>query len=192
MITASFNSIQSATFAIADRDLPAEVNVCKNHRIRPTRLVTVQTSSGITDSATVSAQCGDDSVCIIPIGKTLQVDTSLNLGALIVRGTVQWNDDTQVNPSAFICAGYVAVEGQGKWDMDLQVKDAYIYIKDNGAVHHKLRTRAFGSYASSATDYPTIDINGRDLVRTWSLLSQPIRSGDNKMSLMHDAHLMGW
>mmetsp|Transcript_15892 Transcript_15892/g.33623 ORF Transcript_15892/g.33623 Transcript_15892/m.33623 type:complete len:226 (+) Transcript_15892:504-1181(+) len=188
----NFNSIQAASYAVADENLPLDMDVCKSNHNPPTREVTLQVSNGIADSATVAGQCGNDSTCIIPLGTTLQVDTSLNLGALIVRGTVQWNDDTQVNPSAFICAGYVAVEGQGKWDMDLQVKDAYIYIKDNGAVHHHLRARAFGSYASTATDYPTIDINGRELVRTWSLLSHPIRSGDNKMSLMHDAHLMGW
>ena len=140
----------------------------------------------------VSGQCGDNSTCIIPIGMTLQVDTSLNLGALIVRGTVDWNDDTQVNPSAFLCAGYVVVEGHGKWDMDLQAKDAYIYIKDNGAVHNHLRSRAFGSYAATASDYPIIDVNGRELARTWSLLSYPIQSGDNRIALMHNANFMGW
>ncbi len=120
------------------------------------------------------------------------MDAGLNLGALIVRGTVEWNDDTQVDPSSYLCAGYVAVEGQGKWDMDLQDKDAYIYIKDNGAVHKGLRSRAFGSYAATDSDYPVIDINGRELVRTWSLLSEPIQVGNDKVKLMHNAHLMGW
>ena len=73
-----------------------------------------------------------------------------------------------------------------------QEKDAFIYIKDNGAVHDKLRSRAFGSYAYAEGDYPMIDINGRELVRTWSLLADPVRSGDEKMKLMHNAHLMGW
>ena len=76
--------------------------------------------------------------------------------------------------------------------MDLQAKKAYIYIKDNGAVHDNLRSRAFGSHAATASDYPMIDINGRELVRTWSLLLNPIRSGDNKIALMHNAHFMGW
>ena len=188
----NFDSIQAASYAVADGDLPLELNVCKNNQSPPTREVTIQASSGVVDSSTVSGQCGDDSICIIPIGTTLQVDTSLNLGALIVMGAVEWNDDTQVHPSAFVCAGYVAVEGHGKWDMDLQAKDAYIYIKDNGAVHHHLRSRAFGSYAATDSDYPMIDINGRELVRTWSLLSNPIQSGDDKITLMHNAHLMGW
>jgi hypothetical protein len=111
---------------------------------------------------------------------------------LVVRGVVEWNDITQINSRAFVCAGYVAVEGHGKWDMDLQSKSAFIYIKDNGAVHNNLRSRAFGSYAATDSDYPIIDINGREMVRTWSLLSDPIGISDSKMTLMHDANLMGW
>ena len=193
--TASFNFIQAASYAVADDDLPFELNVCKNSNndSPPTREVTVQAASSVIDSSTVFNQCGDDSICIIPFGTTLQMNTNLNVGALIVRGSVEWNDDTQVQPSAFLCAGYVVVEGHGKWDMDLQQeKDVFIYIKDNGAVHDKLRSRAFGSYAYAEGDYPMIDINGRELVRTWSLLADPVRSGDEKMKLMHNAHLMGW
>ena len=76
--------------------------------------------------------------------------------------------------------------------MDLQAKDAFIYVKDNGAVHSNLRPRAFGSYASTDSDYPIIDISGRELVRTWSLLSNPIQRGDKRIMLMYNAHLMGW
>lgn len=183
--------MQAATYAVANDDLPTEMNVCKINRLPPTRQVTVQASNCFT-SSTVSSQCGDDSICTIPLGVSLQVDTSLNLGALIVKGTVEWNDDTQVNSSAFVCAGYIAVEGQGKWEMDIQVKDAYIYIKDNGAVHTKLRSRAFGTWAETSSDYPMIDITGRDLARTWSLLSVPVQSGDIMIKLMHNAALMGW
>lgn len=136
--------MQAASYAVADGDLPLDLNVCKDDRNPPTREVTVQSSNGVVGSASVTSQCGMDSVCIVPIGTTLQVDRSLNLAALVVRGTVEWNDGTQAHHSAFLCAGYVAIEGQGKWDMDLQVKDAYVYIKDNGAVHHNLRSRAFG------------------------------------------------
>mmetsp|Transcript_32276 Transcript_32276/g.67849 ORF Transcript_32276/g.67849 Transcript_32276/m.67849 type:complete len:1275 (+) Transcript_32276:77-3901(+) len=189
----NFDSMQAASYAVADGDLPIDMDVCKTNQSPPTREVTVQASTnGVIDSSSITNQCGNDSICIIPIGTTLQVDTSLNLGALIVRGTVEWNDITQVHPSAFLCAGYVAVEGQGKWDMDLQVSDAFIYIKDNGAVHHHLRSRAFGSFASTASDCPTIDIMGREMLRTWSLLSTPIQSGDDKITLMHNGHLMGW
>ncbi|KAK1742392.1 hypothetical protein QTG54_006957 [Skeletonema marinoi] len=76
--------------------------------------------------------------------------------------------------------------------MDLQSKDAFVYIKDNGAVHSMLRSRGFGSAALNAGDYPTIDINGRDLARTWSLLSKPLHPGMDKIELMHNANLMDW
>ncbi len=69
---------------------------------------------------------------------------------------------------------------------------AYVYIKDNGAVHGVLRSRAFGTAATNPGDYPVIDIRGREMSRTWSLLSRPIVVGDGKMTLMHHANLMGW
>ncbi|KAL9179269.1 hypothetical protein ACHAXT_008559 [Thalassiosira profunda] len=189
---ANFDAMQAASYAVADGDLPFELDVCKNDGLAPSRAVTVQAPTGIVDSATVAAQCGIDSVCTIPIGTTWLFDSSANLGALVVQGAVEWTDETQVSASAFLCTGYVAVEGQGSWEIDLQEKDAFIFIKDNGAIHHHLRSRAFGSYAATASDYPIIDIKGRELVRTWSLLSDPLQSGDDKMNLMHNAHLMGW
>ena len=190
--TAKFDAMQAATYAVADGDLPPELDVCKNDNIVPTRKVTVEVPTEVVDSSTVAAQCGDDSVCLIPFGTTFRVDRSINLGALVVEGAVEWTDETQVSPRAFLCAGYVAVEGNGLWNMNLQEKTVYIYIKDNGAAHDHLRSRAFGSYAATAGDYPIIDITGRELVRTWSLLSNPIQTGDDMMELMHNAHLMGW
>jgi len=173
---------------------PDLLSVCKDKGNNPpSREVVVQADSGgLINSEAVSTQCSTDSVCVIPLGTTLEVDTSLNLAALVVKGVVEWNDETQVSQSAFICAGYIAVEGHGKWEMDLQSKDAFVYIKDNGAVHTKLRSRGFGSVAMNNGDYPTIDINGRDLARTWSLLSKPLLPGDDKIELMHNANLMDW
>ncbi len=196
--TEKFDSIQAASYSVIDdpdATLPPDLlSVCKDKGNNPpAREVVVQAdSSGLINSSAVSIQCSDDSVCVIPFGTTLQVDTSLSLAALIVMGIVEWTDDTQLNPSAFICAGYIAVEGFGKWEMDLQSKDAFVYIKDNGAVHDKLRSRGFGSVALNNGDYPTIDINGRDLARTWSLLSKPLHQGDDRIELMHNAILMGW
>ena len=196
--TENFDSIQAASYSVIDdpdANLPPELlSVCKDKGIDPpAREVVVQAdSSGHINSSTVSTQCGGDSVCIIPFGTTLQVDTSLSLAALIVKGVVEWTDDTQVNPSAFMCAGYIAVEGLGKWEMDLQSKDSFVYIKDNGAVHPILRSRSFGSAAMNIGDYPTIDISGRELARTWSLLSKPLHQGDGTIQLMHNPNFMGW
>ena len=197
--TENFDSIQAASYSVIDdpdANLPPDLlSVCKDKDINPpAREVVVQTNAtnGLINSSTLSTHCGGDSVCVIPFGTTLQVDTSLSLAALIVKGVVEWTDDTQVNPSAFMCAGYIAVEGFGKWEMDVQTKDSFVYIKDNGAVHPMLRSRSFGSTAMNIGDYPTININGRELARTWSLLSKPLLQGDDKVQLMHNPNLMGW
>ena len=191
--TANFKKMQAATYSVADNDLPIELDVCKNSNApTPTQEITVQAPYGsVVDSSTVLDQCGNDSICIVPLGVTLQVNTNLNLGALIVQGELEWTDSTQANPSAFVCGGYIVVEGNGVWNMDLQTKNGIIYLKNNGAVHSKLRTRAFGSHAEDG-DYPQIDIKGRELRRTWSLLSVPIQAGDTKIKLMHNARIMGW
>lgn len=171
----------------------ALVGTCGNSGAVALSQVTVRASAnGFVDSNLVSEQCGDHSICIIPTGTTFQVNSSIDLGALVVRGVVEWNDSTQVDERVFLCAGFIAIEGHGKWEMDLQNKDAFIYIKDNGATHDHLRSRAFGSVAMMDSDYPIIDINGRELGRTWSLLAEPLRHGDVKVKLMHDPNLMGW
>ena len=201
--TANFDSINAASYVeVEDTNAgnvpPNLLSACSGSNPAtdaPSKQITVQAPgvNGIVSSSEVSTQCGTDSTCILPAGTTLRVDTNLNLGALLVRGGVEWTDSTQLDASAFICAGYVAVEGQGKWEMDLQTKTAYIYLKDNGATHHTLRTRAFGGHAENfGEDNPTIDIKGREMKRTWSLLSQPLSQGDVEMRLMHDPNLMEW
>jgi len=192
-----FDIMQTASYAMIEdgkERLPdALVDTCSNSVAVALSQVTVRASTnGFVDSNLVSEQCGDHSICTIPFGTTFQVNSSINLGALIVRGVVEWNDSTQVDERAFLCAGFVAIEGHGKWEMDLQNKDAFIYIKDNGATHDHLRSRAFGSVAMMDSDYPVIDINGHELKRTWSLLSEPLRHGDETVKLMHDPNLMGW
>jgi hypothetical protein len=194
--------MQSKTYAIASSNLPFEMNFCKNNNVQPTRNVVVVAppgSGGIVTASEVSAQCGGDSVCIVPSGTTLWMVgvNGLNVGALIVRGVLEWNDNESAlggrgPPALFLCAGYVAVEGRGRFAMDLQIKSGYVYIKDNGAVHAHLHSRAFGSVATSTGDYPVVEISGRELARTWSLLSKPLFVGDTKMTLMHNANLMGW
>ena len=150
---ANFDAIDSATYSVvkdSPDSLPTDLlSVCSNiGTIASSGEVIVQAdATGVVDSATLSAQCGNNSVCIIPFGTTFQVDDNINLGALIVRGTVEWNDVTTqsyMENDMYLCAGYVAVEGNGKWEMDLQSKGAFIYIKDNGFEHGHLRSRAFG------------------------------------------------
>lgn len=127
--SANFDAINAAQYSIV-RDSPellpsGLLSTCAsniNNNIPPSSTqVSVQPSDtnngNIVTSSEVASQCGDNTVCIIPFGTTWSVDSSINLGALIVRGSVEWYDSTQVLDNAYLCAGYVAVEGNGSWDM---------------------------------------------------------------------------
>ena len=165
----NFDSINTATYSVvkdSPNSLPSNLlSTCGNIGSLTTPSsgeVTVQVavddgSTSIVNSTTVSSQCNDTTVCIIPFGMTFQVDASINLGALIVRGNVEWTDDTMMmdvvadddsSGGIFVCAGYIVVEGLGKWEMNVQGskgnKNPVIYIKDNGFEHAHLRSRAFG------------------------------------------------
>ena len=63
---------------------------------------------------------------------------------------------------------------------------AWVYVKDNSAYHANLTVRAFGGVQS------TIELSGRPLRRTWSLLAEPVSAGAQSISLLHDPLAMGW
>eukprot|EP00957_Ditylum_brightwellii_P092452 7040309-Ditylum_brightwellii.AAC.1 len=195
----NFDSIVSASYAVIDDSsvAPAELlSRCqaKQQGPAPTREVTViNVGSNVISAASVEAQCGSDSVCIVPSGVTMLMDDDLDVSALVVRGEVEWTDATQNGaPHRYLCAGYIAVEGHGSFYMNLQQDGmGWVYIKDNGAQHPMLRSRAFGT-AGNGSDNPTVEINGREMKRTWTLLDQPFNIGDTIMKLMHDPARMGW
>mmetsp|Transcript_26399 Transcript_26399/g.72573 ORF Transcript_26399/g.72573 Transcript_26399/m.72573 type:complete len:380 (-) Transcript_26399:2530-3669(-) len=205
---ANFNHIMEASYSQVDdmsnenlnKPPPELLNQCKNHGYaNPTQEVIVNAGGGGTVSASsVQSQCRTDTICIIPEGTTLTMDGNLNVGALIVRGVLEWTSTTQSVIDQYLCGGYVVVETNGSFRMDLNsndanTKNAWIYIKNNGAVHHKLRSRSFGSFKTRYSDEnPSMEIRGRELSRTWSLLSKPLNPGTNVMKLMHDPVLMGW
>ena len=184
-MAASYASVDDA-----DGNAPGNLlSECKRSLGSPTSPLTTVTiqNIGVVTSDQLLTICGSNDLCIIPEGVTLQVTSSINVGALVVRGKVEWNDSTQDEENAFLCAGYVAMEGNGSWDMNIQNKLSWIYIKDNGAVHSKLRSRSFGGMGNS-----TVNIRGRELVRTWSLLSETIVPGGDTMKLLHNPHYMNW
>jgi plastocyanin len=167
--------------------------------------VTVVINSTTISSAELMAQCGSDSICVLPTGVTLLMDASINVAALRVlsHAHVRWDTATQTATHQWLCAGYVAIEGSGSsFTLDLSEdgkKNAYIYIKDNGVTHSYLRTRAFGAVASDSPAYsgdlsngPVITIKGKPIRRTWSVLAEPLLSGQNRLRLAHDPREMGW
>ena len=54
-----------------------------------------------------------------------------------------------------------------------------------------LRTRAFGG-VDLGKKGTTIDVAGRALKRTWSVLATPLRVGDTSLDVVHDPVAMGW
>ena len=197
--TANFDEIEAASYAAIDdpdSNVPDQlISQCKRGVapfIPASEFEEVTFSvGGEVDVAQVKSVCKENSICIIPSGTTLQITDNLNVAALIVRGSVEWNDQTSPD-NMFVCAGYVAIEENGVWDMNVKSKSAWIYIKDNDVSHPHLRTRSFGGVAVNVGDTPRVSIDGRKLERTWSLLAEPLSSGDVKMDLLHNPTLMGW
>lgn len=61
------------------------------------------------NSYDVQLKCGSNSICTIQSGVVITMTSSLNLAALVIRGTFNWNDQTQSSNDQWICAGYIAV-----------------------------------------------------------------------------------
>ena len=68
----------------------------------------------------------------------------------------------------------------------MHARRAWVYVKDNSARHANLTVRAFGGVQS------TVELSGRPLRRTWSLLAAPVAPGDTAIALLHDPVAMGW
>lgn len=197
-MSASYSQVDDLSSANANKPPQELLDQCKNRgKSNPAREIIVS-GGGTVSSSFVQSECGEDSVCIIPYGMTLFMDGNLNLGALIIRGSLKWTSFTQQSSSDhFLCAGYVVVEENGSFDMDMnrryETRNAWIYIKNNGAIHPHLRTRSFGTFkAHHSDDSPTMIIRGRNLARTWSILSEPLVPGMTSMKLIHDPRSMGW
>ena len=99
----------------------------------------------------------------------MKMNSPLNVAALRVQGTVHWDKHTQgALSSIWLCAGYVAIEDGGNFTLDMSSnfqQSAYIFIKDNGAKHSILGTRAFGTIGVNKAAY--IDIKGRIFYRIY-------------------------
>ena len=149
----------------------------------------VSISGGITTASQVSALCGADDICVIEAGSTLQMSSSLVVGALEVKGAVVWDDATQSGLSQWLCAGFIAVSGNFTLHQSADSqKRAWIYLMDNSAMHEVFGMRSFSADVGSY-----IEIQGAArFERTWSLLARAASTNDNTMTLMHDPAAMGW
>lgn len=69
--------------------------------------------------------------------------------------------------------------------MNLVDKTGFIYIKNNGLKDDAIKTRAFGAYGAGK-----IQVTGRSLSRTWSLLAEKAIYGMDTISLLHNPQQM--
>ena len=138
-----------------------------------------------TTSAAAQAVCDATSLCVVPSGAMLRMDGPLNVGALLVRGTLVWDDATQAGAAEqWLCAGYVAVEATGTMVVSLLSSSlsAFLYLKNNGAVH----SGGLGRRALGAVGGGRIELRGRALGRAWSLLAEAPAAGASQLALIHD------
>ena len=151
-------------------------------------------------AASAQSRCGDtSSICVIPRGLRLIMNDSLNVNALKIQGELYWRDQDQTTDNQYLCGGYVAVEGPtGKFIMSTN-KKSWIYIKNNGYTHPSGRTRFFGGVGDTSGKVysfnnvgPTVEITGKPLVRSWSLLAEPFLAGHSSLKLLHSPVRMGW
>ena len=199
----NFDSIIADSYSAVDDDSAPGLLLqeCKNTPFvkEPVQEVIVKASedNAFLSSSSVKMQCGLDTKCIIPAGVAVTMDSNLNLASLVIKGSIIWNDQTQKENHQWLCSGFVAVEENGQFNLDLSNenndKTAWIYIKDNLATHESLRTRAFGAVSTDRSLYsPKIEISGRELKRSWSIITNQLLIGSYTMSLMHDPVAMGW
>jgi len=129
--------------------------------------------------------CNSNTRCIIPQGVTVTLNADLNVAALEVYGTLQWFDGQQ--QEQYLCAGYILFYSGSVCNINLNQMRGYIYLKNNGLVHPYYGVRFLGAESPAS-----LDIIGRPLRRTWSLLSRDFVVGQNKLYLMHGVADMGW
>jgi len=88
--------------------LPQDViATCKNQP--PTTTTTIKSMTTSMFSSDLQSFCGTDSICTFPIGLTVTMNSNLNVAALVLNGSLIWNETSQSLNDQWLCAGYIAV-----------------------------------------------------------------------------------
>jgi len=114
------------------------------------------------------------------------MDESLEVETLTIYGTLRW-DQTKANLE--LRANYVLVEDGGHLVLGTvkspMNRPATVYITDGPHSHPNLGRRFLGGMGR-------IEIHGRRMGRTWTLLSQTALPDEKVLYLKHDPRDMGW
>ena len=176
-------------------------NECKNtHQVTDAKVISISSSMS---SASLQNFCGYNSICTIPSGVTVEMNSNLNVAALIVKGKFIWNEVSQVSSKQWLCSGYIAVKklylnflalitisislkiDGGRFEMNLVEKQGFIYVKNNGLKDDLIKPRAIGAYNEGK-----IYVTGRQMQRTWSLLADKGFFGMRSISILHNPQEM--
>lgn len=85
------------------------VAICKNQP-EITTTTTVKSITNSMSSTDLQSFCGSNTICTIPAGLTVTMNSNLNVAALVVSGSLIWNDASQSSNNQWLCAGYIAVK----------------------------------------------------------------------------------
>ncbi|KAJ1626510.1 hypothetical protein T492DRAFT_910036 [Pavlovales sp. CCMP2436] len=143
--------------------------------------------------AALSGACATGGDCVIPAGERWLLDADMSVRTLTILGELLW--DTSAD-GLTLFAGYVLVSGGGLLQIGTSASPmllrATVHIRANGATHETLGERFLGSHPSSGDLTPRLEIYGRPLTRTWSLLARDAQAGATSVELQHEPAAMGW
>ena len=105
----------------------AQVTIVNPSNI-PTVLVSASSGKTTFSSTEVQSLCGQSSICTIGRNTVFQMNDSINVAALVIQGSFQWTDITATS-DYHLCAGYVFVESNGSFNLNVSEHNAYIYLK---------------------------------------------------------------
>lgn len=139
----------------------------------------------------VPARCHGNAQCIVPKGATWILDSSLDVDELIVEGKLLWDVN---KPDLELRACQIMVEAGATFQVGSKLapmnKKATIYIKKCAGQDFGMSGAGERFLAGRGT--ARIEIHGRPLTRTFTLLAKTARAGDTRLILKHSAKDMGW
>eukprot|EP00437_Effrenium_voratum_P009909 CAMPEP_0181428788 /NCGR_PEP_ID=MMETSP1110-20121109/16861_1 /TAXON_ID=174948 /ORGANISM="Symbiodinium sp., Strain CCMP421" /LENGTH=1773 /DNA_ID=CAMNT_0023552029 /DNA_START=37 /DNA_END=5358 /DNA_ORIENTATION=- len=166
-------------------ELLAFLQVAAGSQSEPPDLISATADKLISTS---EAELCDDGHCTVPAGSTWIFDQSIDVKTLTIYGTVKWDtekDGLELRTGHILvgAGGYFQI---GSRSMPMEQR-ATIYIK-KGLEQHMW----FGDRFLASEGEAHVEIHGRRLARTWTLLSRTAESGTRELFLKHDLVQMGW
>ena len=92
--------IKDSYSAPLPRDL---IGACKNQN--PSTVSAVKSITTSMLSSDLQIFCGTNTICTIPAGFTVTMNSNLNVAALVVGGLLVWNDVSKSLYDQWLCAG---------------------------------------------------------------------------------------